>query len=112
MGFQVARIAPTIRLFLRHTRGATALLPLSTAAGLLGQPEGYGKILIEPAEGVSTEVLKRDLQSVFPPGDYRVSETVKPGADCRGRQAEDHAVFSDQLFAMTMSVFIIYSSSR
>lgn len=108
--FQVARIAAYDTVFLRHTRGATALLPLSTAAGLLGQPEGYGKILIEPAEGVSTEELKRDLQSVFPPGEYRVSETVNQAQIAADARQKTMPFFLISFFAMTMSVFIIYSS--
>ena len=110
--FQVARIAAYDTVFLRHTRGATALLPLSTAARLLGQPEGYGKILIEPAEGVSTEELKRDLQSVFPPGDYRVSETVNQAQIAADARQKTMPFFLISFFAMTMSVFIIYSSYK
>ena len=45
---QAADIANYDTVFLRHTRGATALLPLSTMAGLLDQTDGYSEILISP----------------------------------------------------------------
>lgn len=37
----VAEIAAYDTVFLRHTRGATALLPLSTLSELLNRPDGY-----------------------------------------------------------------------
>ena len=54
VSLEVAEIAAYDTVFLRHTRGATALLPVVTLSGLLGQTDGYKKILVEPADGVST----------------------------------------------------------
>lgn len=51
---EVAGVAAYDTVFLRHTRGATALLPISTLRELLGQTGGYSKILMEPADAVST----------------------------------------------------------
>lgn len=50
VSFQVAEIAAYDTVFLRHTRGATALLPLTALSELTGQTDGYTEILVEPAE--------------------------------------------------------------
>ena len=52
--FEVAEIAAYDTVFLRHTRGATALLPLETIKEVLGWEDGYSEILIEPAPNSTT----------------------------------------------------------
>lgn len=76
ISFEVADIASYDTVFLRHTRGATALLPLETLSGLLGEGEGFSRILLEPADGVSTASLKQELEAALPDGAYRVTEIV------------------------------------
>lgn len=74
--FKVAEIADYDTVFLRHTRGASALLPLPTLSELLGQTDGYTEILVEPAVGISTAELKEELSASLPAGEYQVSEVV------------------------------------
>lgn len=74
--FEVAEIAAYDTVFLRHTRGATALLPLTTLTKLLGQKDGYSEILIKPAEGVSTSALISELTDKLPDSNYQVSKIV------------------------------------
>ncbi len=76
VSLEVAEIAAYDTVFLRHTRGATALLPVVTLSGLLGQTDGYTKILVEPADGVSTSALKNELTAALPDSQYQVSEVV------------------------------------
>lgn len=73
---KVAAIAAYDTVFLRHTRGVTALLPLSTLSGLLDQKDGYTELLVAPFEGTTTAELKNELAMVLPDGRYRVSEVV------------------------------------
>jgi len=64
--------------FLRHTRGATALLPLRTLMELLENGDGYSKILIEPAENTTTSSLIAELQNSLDNGKYSVLGSVVP----------------------------------
>lgn len=110
--FQVAAIAAYDTVFLRHTRGANALLPPSTLAGLLGQTDGYSKILIEPAAGISTSELKKELTAALSDGDYRVSEVVNEVQISADARQKSMPFFLISFFALTMSIFIIYSSYK
>ncbi len=108
---KVAAIAAYDTVFLRHTRGATALLPLSTLAELLGQPEGYHQILLEPSQGASTASLKHELTAALSDG-YQVSEIMDEAqisADVRQKSMPFYLI---SFFCLTMSVFIIYSSYK
>lgn len=109
---QVAEIAAYDTVFLRHTRGANALLPLSTLAGILGQTDGYSKILIEPAAGTSTNALKKALEEALPDGDYKVSEVVNEAQIAADARQKSMPFFLISFFALTMSIFIIYSSYK
>lgn len=77
VSFEVAEIAAYDTVFLRHTRGTTGLLPLSTLTELLGQTDGYSKILIKPAKDVSTGDLISELKATLPGDGYRVSKTKR-----------------------------------
>ena len=90
--FEVLEIAAYDTVFLRHTRGATALLPLETLKEILGQDNGYSEILIEAAGHTTTNDLISELRNALDTEKYRVSEIVNE--------------------MQTMSVFIIYSSYK
>ncbi|WP_195984128.1 FtsX-like permease family protein [Clostridium sp. D33t1_170424_F3] len=109
---QVAAIAAYDTVFLRHTRGANALLPPSTLAGLLRQTDGYSKILIEPADGITTSELKEELSAALPDGIYRVSEVVNEAQIAADARQKSMPFFLISFFALTMSIFIIYSSYK
>ncbi len=109
---EVAEIAAYDTFFLRHTRGATALLPVVTLSGLLGQTDGYTKILVEPADGVSTSALKNELTAALPDSQYRVSEVVNEAQIAADARQKSMPFFLISFFSLTMSVFIIYSSYK
>lgn len=110
--FEVAGIAAYDTVFLRKTRGTTALLPLSTLAGILGQTDGYSEILIEPAEGVSGGTLKKILSAMLPESGYRVAETVNEALIEADVKQKSVPFFLISFFSLTMCVFIIYSSYK
>lgn len=109
---EIAEIAAYDTVFLRHTRGATALLPLSTLSELLGQTDGYTEILIEPAEGTTTAELKSELAAALPDGEYKVSEVVNKAQIAADARQKSMPFFLISFFSLTMSVFIIYSSYK
>lgn len=109
---EVAEIAAYDTVFLRHTRGATALLPLSTVSELLGQTQGYTKILVEPAEGISTAELKSELEQALTGGGYRVSEVVNEVQIAADVRQKSMPFFLISFFSLTMSIFIIYGSYK
>ena len=74
--FEVLEIAAYDTVFLRHTRGATALLPLETLKEILGQDNGYSEILIEAAGHTTTNDLISELRNALDTEKYRVSEIV------------------------------------
>lgn len=110
--FEVAEIAAYDTVFLRHTRGATALLPYSTLAGLLGQADGYSKILIEPAGGTETGELINELEKLLPDGSYQIAEIVNEARITADARQKSMPFFLISFFSLTMSVFIIYSSYK
>lgn len=109
---EVAEIAAYDTVFLRHTRGATALLPLSTLSELLGKTDGYTEILIEPAGGTTTAELKNELAAALPDGEYKVSEVVNEAQIIANARQKSMPFFLISFFSLTMSVFIIYSSYK
>lgn len=109
---EVAEIAAYDTVFLRHTRGATALLPLSTLSELLGKTDGYTEILIEPAGGTTTAELKNELAAALPDGEYKVSEVVNEAQIIADARQKSMPFFLISFFSLTMSVFIIYSSYK
>lgn len=112
VALEVAEITAYDTVFLRHTRGATALLPVVTLSGLLGQTDGYTKILVEPADGVSTSALKNELTAALPDSQYRVSEVVNEAQIAADARQKSMPFFLISFFSLTMSVFIIYSSYK
>lgn len=112
ISFTVAEIAAYDTVFLRHTRGATALVPLSTLSGLLDQTEGYTEILVEPAEGVTTAELKNELAAMLPSEEYQVSEVINEAQIEADTRQKSMPFFLISFFSLTMSVFIIYGSYK
>ena len=109
---EVAGIAAYDTVFLRHTRGATALLPLSTLSELSGKTDGYTEILIEPVGGTTTAELKNELAAALPDGEYKVSEVVNEAQITADARQKSMPFFLISFFSLTMSVFIIYSSYK
>lgn len=110
--FEVTEIAAYDTVFLRHTRGATALVPYSTLAGILGQTDGYSQILIEPSEEMETGGLIAELEKLLPDGAYQVSQIVHEAQIAADARQKSMPFFLISFFALTMSVFIIYSSYK
>ena len=111
--FEVAQIAAYDTVFLRQTRGATALVPLSTMAQLMGQPaDQYSEILVKPAENVSTDELISKLKTALPDSGYRVAKTVNEKQIAADARQKSMPFFLISFFSLTMSVFIIYSSYK
>ncbi|PPK78855.1 ABC-type lipoprotein release transport system permease subunit [Lacrimispora xylanisolvens] len=110
--FEVAEIAAYDTVFLRKTRGATALLPLSTLSGLFNRTDGYNEILIKPAKGVSTADLINGLESVLPDGRFQVSEIINETQIKADARQKSMPFFLISFFSLTISVFIIYSSYK
>lgn len=108
----MADIASYDTVFLRHTRGATALLPLETLSGLLGEGEGISRILLEPADGVSAASLKQELEAALPDGAYHVTEIVNEARIAADARQKSMPFFLISFFSLTMSVFIIFSSYK
>jgi len=109
---QVAEIAAYDTVFLRHTRGATALLPLSTLAGLSGETDGYSELLIKPAGDVSTGDLIKELKTRLPASGCQVSKIVNETQIAADARQKSMPFFLISFFSLTISVFIIYSSYK
>ncbi|WP_283606454.1 ABC transporter permease [Faecalispora anaeroviscerum] len=112
VSFEVAEIAAYDTVFLRHTRGATALLPLSTLTELLGQTDGYSEILIKPSDGVSTGDLISELTATLPDSKYQVSKIVNEAQITADARQKSMPFFLISFFSLTISIFIIYSSYK
>lgn len=110
--FEVAEIAAYDTVFLRKTRGATALLPLSTLSGLFNKTDGFNEILIKPAKGVSTADLINGLESVLPDGRFQVSEIINEAQIKGDARQKSMPFFLISFFSLTISIFIIYSSYK
>ena len=110
--FEVAEIAAYDSVFLRHTRGATALLPLPTLSKLLGQTQGYSEILIKPAEDVTTDALLKELKAALPDSGYQVSRIVSEAQIATDARQKTMPFFLISFFSLTISIFIIYSSYK
>lgn len=112
VSLKVAEIAAYDTVFLRHTRGATALMPLPTLSKLLKQTEGYSEILISPAKDVSTSLLINELKKSLPEGDYQVTQIVNEAQIAADARQKSMPFFLISFFSLTISVFIIYSSYK
>lgn len=107
--FEVAAIAAYDTVFLRHTRGTNALIPLETLSEILGAEGGYSKLFLKPAESVLTAELQSELKSSLSE-QYSVRLVVNEAQTEADARQKSLPFFLISFFALTMSVFIIYSS--
>ena len=110
--FKVTEIASYDTVFLRHTRGATALLPETTLASILQKEHGYSEILIEPVESVSTKELVGMLSEELSGEPVTISEIVNENQIAADARQKSMPFFLISFFSLTISVFIIYSSYK
>ena len=109
--FTVAAIAAYDTVFLRHTRGFNALVPVETLSAILGSGEGYSEILIEPSEGVDTASLQTELKEALPQ-EYRVNRVVNEAQVEADARQKSMPFFLISFFSVAISVFIIFSSYK
>ncbi|UWD47273.1 FtsX-like permease family protein [Clostridioides difficile] len=110
--FEVADIAAYDTVFLRHTRGVNALIPKDTLSKILKKESGYTKILIEPKENITTESLANKLSEEISTEKYKVSNTVNEAQISADARQKTMPFFLISFFALTISIFIIYSSYK
>lgn len=110
--FHVAAIAAYDTVFLRQTRGFNALIPKATLEKILNTQNGYSEILIEPSVGVDTDTLESELSDSLPSESYRVKKVVNEKQVEADAREKSMPFFLISFFALTMSVFIIYSSYK
>jgi len=109
--FTVAAIAAYDTVFLRHTRGFNALIPVETLSAILGSGEGYSEILIEPSDGVGTANLQTELKEVLPQK-YKVNRVVNETQVEADARQKSMPFFLISFFSVAISVFIIFSSYK
>lgn len=109
--FTVAAIAAYDTVFLRHTRGTNALVPLETLSAILGTGDKYTQLLIEPLGSTATDRLQTLLKERLPYSCTvnRIVNEAQVQSD--GRQ-KSMPLYLISFFSLTMSVFIIYSSYK
>ncbi len=112
VSFEVYGIAAYDTLFLRQTRGATALVPLAALTAVVQPPQKYSDILLEPSEGVTAAELKSCLENILPEQQYHVSETVDEAQITADARQKSMPFLLISFFSLTMSVFIIFSSYK
>ncbi|MCC0764016.1 FtsX-like permease family protein [Clostridioides sp. ES-S-0006-03] len=110
--FEVANIAVYDTVFLRHTRGVNALIPKDTLSKILNKESGYTKILIEPKNDITIENLINELSEKISTKEYKVSNTVNETQIIADARQKTMPFFLISFFALTMSIFIIYSSYK
>lgn len=108
---KVAEIVSYDTVFLRHTRGATALLPKPTLAEILQKENGYSEILIEPSEGISVDELVSELSKKVSDR-FEVTKIVNEAQIAADARQKSMPFFLISFFSLTMSIFIIYSSYK
>ena len=111
--FEVDAIAAYDTVFLRKTRGATALVPLETLSAVLNASGsgGYSRVLVEPEEGTATAALQAQLKERLPEG-FTVTRIFNEAEVESSAQQKSLPFFLISFFSLTMSVFIIFSSYK
>jgi len=109
--FTVAAIAAYDTVFLRHTRGFNALVPVETLSAILGSGEGYSEILIEPSDGVDTAGLQTELKEALPQK-YKVNRVINEAQVEADARQKSMPFFLISFFSLAISVFIIFSSYK
>lgn len=111
VSLRVAAIAAYDTVFLRHERGFTALLTKDAMEEILGVNGEYSRILIEPAKHTDTATLIANLSGSLS-GEYRVGTVVNEKQIAASAREKSMPFLLISFFALTMSVFIIYSSYK
>lgn len=109
--FEVSDIASYDTVFLRHTRGVNALLPKETLSKILDKGNGYTRVLIESKEE-NTESLVNKLSEELSTEKFKVSSTVNESKIVADARQKTMPFFLISFFALTLSIFIIYSSYK
>lgn len=109
--FQVSDIASYDTVFLRNTRGVNALLPKETLSKIINKGSGYTRILIESEEEI-TENLVNKLSEELSTEKYMVSNTINETKIISDARQKTMPFFLISFFALTLSIFIIYSSYK
>ncbi|HBG3871636.1 TPA: FtsX-like permease family protein, partial [Clostridioides difficile] len=109
--FQVSDIASYDTVFLRHTRGVNALLPKETLSKIINKGSGYTRVLIESEEEM-TENLVNKLSEELSTEKYTVSNTINETKIISDARQKIMPFFLISFFALTLSIFIIYSSYK
>lgn len=109
--FEVSDIASYDTVFLRHTRGVNALLPKETLSKILDKVNGYTRVLIESKEE-NTESLVNKLSEELSTEKFKVSSTVNESKIVADARQKAMPFFLISFFALTLSIFIIYSSYK
>lgn len=109
--FQVSDIASYDTVFLRHTRGVNALLPKETLSKIINKGSGYTRVLIESEEEM-TENLVNKLSEELSIEKYTVSNTINETKIISDARQKIMPFFLISFFALTLSIFIIYSSYK
>lgn len=110
--FTVSDIAAYDTVFLRKTRGATALIPESTLRNILNYGQGYSEILLEPSSEVSTESLEQELSKLLAGKGFQISTTINETQISADARQKTMPFFLISFFSLTMSIFIIFSSYK
>ncbi|WP_447497561.1 ABC transporter permease [Clostridioides difficile] len=109
--FQVSDIASYDTVFLRNTRGVNALLPKETLSKIINKGSGYTRVLIESEEEI-TENLVNKLSKELSTEKYMVSNTINETKIISDARQKTMPFFLISFFALTLSIFIIYSSYK
>ncbi|NMS89402.1 FtsX-like permease family protein [Clostridioides difficile] len=109
--FEVSDIASYDTVFLRHTRGVNALLPKETLSKILDKGNGYTRVLIESKEE-KTESLVNKLSEELSTEKYKISSTINESKIVADARQKTMPFFLISFFALTLSIFIIYSSYK
>ncbi|VIF62472.1 ABC transporter permease [Clostridioides difficile] len=109
--FQVSDIASYDTVFLRHTRGVNALLPKETLSKIINKGSGYTRVLIESEEEM-TENLVNKLSEELSTEKYTVSNTINETKIISDARQKTMPFFLISFFALTLSIFIIYSNYK
>lgn len=109
--FQVSDIASYDTVFLRHTRGVNALLPKETLSKIINKGSGYTRVLIDSEEEM-TENLVNKLSEELSTEKYMVSNTINETKIISDARQKTMPFFLISFFALTLSIFVIYSSYK
>lgn len=110
--FKLAAIAAYDKVFLRQTSGFNALIPKETLSLILNASNSSSQILIEPAQGVVTDVLKSELTSALSTKYYNVTKVYDEVQIAAAARQKALPCYLISFFSLIMSIFIIFSSYK